>query len=135
MPKMFLHASPNAIPPAARPRVATELTELAMSCERLAPTDRVREGVWTFFVNQGDDDVFVGGKATSVSIVALVVYALIGGLDDAARGRMISGATEIIARHGNMKGDSPPIYVVVHEIADKNWGMFGHQVSLADLRP
>jgi phenylpyruvate tautomerase PptA (4-oxalocrotonate tautomerase family) len=134
MPKMFLHASPRAIPPAARPRVATELTELAMSCERLAPTNRVREGVWTFFVDQGDDDVFVGGKATSVSIVALVVYALIGGLDDGARDKMISEATEIIARHGNMREGPPPIYVVVHEIAEKNWGMSGHRVSLADLR-
>jgi phenylpyruvate tautomerase PptA (4-oxalocrotonate tautomerase family) len=134
VPKMFIHASPHAIPLAARPHVAAELTELAMSCERLSPVDRVRNGVWTFFVDQGDDSVFVGGKATSASIVALVIYALTGGLDDGARDKMISKATEIIARYGNMEESPPPIYVVVHEIAEKNWGMFGHQVSLADLR-
>lgn len=134
MPKMFIHASPHAIPLTARSRVAAELTELAISCERLSPADGVRNGIWTFFVDQGDDSVFVGGKVTSASIVALVIYALTGGLDDSARGKMIFKATEIIARYGNMGEGPPPIYVVIHEVAEKNWGMFGHQVSLADLR-
>jgi hypothetical protein len=47
VPKMFLHAPQGAFTAAARARVAAELTELGMACERLIDTPQICAGIWS----------------------------------------------------------------------------------------
>jgi hypothetical protein len=48
VPKMFLHAPRGAFTAEARARVAAELTELGMACERLIDTPQIRAGIWVY---------------------------------------------------------------------------------------
>ena len=49
MPKMFVHAPRGVFSAEARARVAAELTDLGIACERLADTPAIRSGIWVFF--------------------------------------------------------------------------------------
>ena len=132
MPKLFVHAPEGVYTAAGRAAVAAALTELGMACERLADRPEVRAGVWVLFCSV--DAVFQGGKVGSEPAVALVVYALQGGLDDGGRRRLIAEATSILQEHAT-SGEGPPcVYVVIQDTPETNWGMAGQQVSLANLR-
>lgn len=133
MPKMFVHAAQGVFTSEARARAAAALTDLGMECERLKATAEVRAGVWVFFAEHAPDAVFTGGGPAPGPTVALVVNALVGGLDGAARPRLIAGATDILTRCA-APGDPPRIYVAIHEVPEADWGMQGEQVSLADLQ-
>jgi phenylpyruvate tautomerase PptA (4-oxalocrotonate tautomerase family) len=134
MPKMFIHAPAGTFTTETRAQVAAALTDLGMSCERLADTETVRKGVWVFFSEHARDAVFSGGRPADGPLVGLVVYALEGGLDGAARKRLIAGATSIIKAGVATGVGMPPVYVSIQETPEIDWGMNGEQVSLADLR-
>ncbi len=133
MPKMFVHARNGVFDPEARAQVAAALTELGMSCERLAETEQVRGGVWVFFHEHEPSAIFSGGQVAAKPIIALVVYALEGGLDQEARTKLIANATSILCNH--VGSDEPAtVYVVIQETPEADWGMHGKQVSLAALQ-
>lgn len=134
MPKFFVHTREGVFTTAARQRVAEALTELGMSCERLADRPAVRQGVWVFFSEYLQDAVFSGGCPADKPLMALVIYALQGGLDGPAKQRMIVEGTRIVGAQAMPEAARVPVYVVINEISEENWGMFGQQVRLADLR-
>ena len=134
MPKMFVYAPRGVFTTEARARVAAELTELGMACERLADTPAIRSGVWVFFAEHEPDAVFSGGKAASRPIIALLVNAIRGGLDDPARKRLIEEGTAIIGKYAAIGEGAVPAYVAIQEIPEINWGMYGKQVDLSAMR-
>jgi hypothetical protein len=85
VPKMFIHASSGVFNAEARARVAAELTDLGMACERLANTPAIRSGVWVIFAEHEADAFFSGGELASRPIIALLINAIKGGLDDPAK--------------------------------------------------
>ncbi|MGA7804098.1 4-oxalocrotonate tautomerase, partial [Bradyrhizobium sp.] len=102
MPKMFIHAPRGVFSAEARARVAAELTALGMACERLADTPAIRSGVWVIFTEHEPDTVFSAGQVASHPIIALLVNAIKGGLDDPARKRMIEEGTAILGKHATI---------------------------------
>jgi phenylpyruvate tautomerase PptA (4-oxalocrotonate tautomerase family) len=134
MPKMFLHTRQGVFTSETRARVAAALTNLGIACEHLADTEPVRAGIWVFFTEHAPDAIFRGGEIASDGIMTLVVYALQGGLDGESKRRLIAEATAILGEHAGSNDDQVPLYVVIHEIPEVSWGMFGKQVSLAALR-
>ena len=134
MPKMFVHTPKGTLSVDARAAAAAELTDLGMSCERLADTDKVRQGVWVFFSEHDAHSAFSGGAVAVGPLMVVVVYALQGGLDEASKTRLINETTAILGRHAGL-GDAPaPVYVVIRETPETDWGMYGSQVSLGALR-
>lgn len=134
MPKMFVHSRHGTFFPDARAEIASALTELGMACERLSDTPAVRKAVWVFFTEHASDAVFNGGQLASDPTTVLIVYALEGGLDEASRRRLIKDATSILGEHAVDKVDPPPVFVVIREVPEIDWGMYGNAVSLATLR-
>jgi phenylpyruvate tautomerase PptA (4-oxalocrotonate tautomerase family) len=134
MPKMFVHSRQGTFTPEARIRVAAALTDLGMACEHLPDTAKVRAGIWVFFSEHAPDAVFSGGQVATNSLMSLVVYALEGGLDGASKQRLIADATAILGEHAGLNNDEVPVYVVIREVAEVDWGMYGEQVRLAALR-
>jgi phenylpyruvate tautomerase PptA (4-oxalocrotonate tautomerase family) len=114
--------------------VVAALTDLGITCERLADTAKVRAGVWVFFTERAPDAVFSGGQIAQNPLIALVVNALQGGLDGGSKKKLIADATAILREHAGANGDQLPVYVVIHEVPELDWGMYGQQVSLAALR-
>ena len=134
MPKMFVHAPRGVFTAEARARVAADLTDLGMACERLADTPAIRSGVWVIFAEYELDAVFSGGEVASRPIIALLINAIEGGLDDPAKKRFIEKGTAILGKHAAIGEGKVPAYVVIQEIPEINWGMYGKQVDLSAMR-
>ena len=134
MPKMFVHAPSGVFTTETRKRVAAELTELGMACEHLMDTPAIRSGVWVIFVEHERDDFFIGGEVASHPIIALLINAIKGGLDDPGRKRLIEESTAILGKHAAIATGKVPAYVAIQEIPEINWGMYGTQVDLSAMR-
>lgn len=133
MPKMIIHAPMGTFDADDRRRVAQALTALGLECEALPQSPFVRSTVWTYFADYASDTVFMGAEPAYLPIVTLQIYVLAGGLDNDGKRMLIEGATTILDRRPD---DTPlaPVYVVIHEVAEENWGIFGRQADLAALR-
>lgn len=134
MPKMFVHASSGVFSAEMRAQVAAELTSLGMVCERLADTETIRSGVWVFFAEHAPDAIFSGGNVATHPMIALLVNAIKGGLDDHSKTKLIRDATEILQKYVAVGGQQVPVYVAIQEIPESTWGMYGKQVVLAAMR-
>lgn len=133
MPKLIVHSPTGTFDAADRQRVAGALTALGLACERLPFSPMVRSTVWTYFADYAAGTVFMGDEPARLPVVTLQIYVLAGGLDAAGKRRLIEGATAILDRRQD--GTSvAPVYVVIHEVAEENWGIFGKQADLAALR-
>jgi phenylpyruvate tautomerase PptA (4-oxalocrotonate tautomerase family) len=133
MPKLIIHSPAGTFDAADRQRVAGALTTLSLDCETLPSSPIVRSTVWTYFADFAADAVFMGDEPTRLPVVTLQIYVLAGGLDDAGKRKLIEAATVILDRRPD--GTSvAPVYVVIHEVKEENWGIFGKQADLAALR-
>lgn len=133
MPKLVIHSPAGTFDAADRELVAAALMALGLDCEMLPSSPMVRSTVWTYFSEYPADTVFMGDEPARLPVVTLQIYALAGGLDGPAKRKLIEGATAILDRR--LDGTQvAPVYVVIHEVAEENWGIFGKQADLAALR-
>lgn len=133
MPKLLIHSPAGTFDAADRQRIAGALMGLGLGCEALPPSPMVRSTVWTYFADYAADAVFMGNEPARLPVVTLQIYVLAGGLHTAGKRKLIEGATAILDRRPG--GTSiAPVYVVIHEVAEENWGIFGKQADLAALR-
>ena len=133
MPKLIVHSPTGTFDAADRQRVAGAQTTLGLDSEALPSSPMVRSTVWTYFADYAADAVFMGAEPARLPVVTLQIYVLASGLDDASKRRLIEGATGILDRRPD--GTSvAPVYVVIHEVKEENWGIFGKQADLAALR-
>ena len=122
MPKMFLHAPKGAFTPEARARVAAELTELGMACERLIDTPQIRAGIWVYFVEHAPDTVFRAGRQAAEPIMSLKVYALKGGFNAETKTRMVAEATAILGKYSKTDHGEVPAYIGILEVPERELG-------------
>src|ERR1700735_5660368 len=115
MPKLFVHTPQGTFTAEARARVAAALTDLGITCERLADTAKVRAGVWVFFTEHSPDSVFSGGQIAQNPLIALIANTLGGGLDGDPKKNLIADATAIFREYAGANGEQLPVYVVIHE--------------------
>jgi hypothetical protein len=120
VPKMFLHAPQGAFTAEARARVAAELTELGMACERLIDTPQIRAGIWVYFVEHAPHTVFRAGRQAAEPIMSLKVYALQGGFDAETKTRMVTEATAILGKYSKTDGCQVPAYIGILEVPEEN---------------
>ena len=133
MPKLIIHSPAGTFDAADRQRVAGALTALGLNCEGLPFSPMVRSTVWTYFAEYAADAVFMGDQPARLPVVTFQIYVLAGGLDGAGKRRLVEGATAILDRRSDGTAVAP-VYVVIHEVAEENWGIFGRQADLAALR-
>ena len=133
MPKIIIHAPKTTFDSKARQAIAAELTNFALECEALPKSPFVKSTVWTYFNDYSLDSVFMGESQASMSVVSMEIFVIEGGLDDIAKKKLIQGATSIIGRQLGSP-DRVPVYLVIHEIPEINWGIFGTNADLAALR-
>lgn len=133
MPKIIVHAPQDALDLAARRAIVGDLASFALDCEKLPKSPFMQSTVWTYFNTYAADEVFMGGSPANLPIVSVQIYTIAGGLEAAAKKQLISGTTGIIGKH-LAKGDRPPVYIVIHEVDEANWGIFGSNPDLAQMR-
>lgn len=133
MPKIIIHAPESTFDADARAGVAAELTDFALGCEALPKSPFMKSTVWTYFNACEADAVFMGGERAYAKIISAQFFVIAGGLDEAAKKRLIAGATDILGRHSGASGRMP-VYIVLHEVPEINWGIFGQNADLAAMR-
>lgn len=133
MPKIIIHAPVAAFDFEDRKRIVGELTDFALKCEGLPLSPFVRSTVWTYFNVYRPGTIFTGSEEAKLNVVSMEIFVIAGGLTNEAKSRLITGATAILnARLGPPQ--RPPIYIVIHEVQEVNWGIFGMKADLAALR-
>ena len=132
MPKMIVHAPAGTFDASARHQIAAALTELGLDCEALPQSPLMKSSVWTYFNDYPIDTVFMGAEPATLRVTSLHVYTIAGGLDESSKRRLIEGATAILGRF--LGGGSAPVHIVIHEIAEGNWGMAGATADLVAMR-
>ena len=133
MPKIFVHVPRGTFDAVRRQGIASELTNLAIECERLPPSPFIKSAVWIYFSQYDSDEVFMGERPATVTAMSVQFYAMRGGLSPDAKKRLIAGVTEILGRHALLQ-DRIPVFMVIHETAEEDWGIFGANGNLAALR-
>lgn len=133
MPKIIIHAPQTAFDATARKTIAEELTDFALECERLPKSAFVKSSVWIYFNDYAQGSVFTGQDIAAIDLVSVQIFVINGGLDGPSKEKLIKGATAIFGR-ALKAADLVPVYIVIHELPEINWGIFGQQASLAALR-
>ncbi|VVE50360.1 hypothetical protein PHO31112_04653 [Pandoraea horticolens] len=133
MPTLIIHSPAGTFSADDRKQIASSLTQLGLDCESLPYSPLVISTVWIYFADYPADSVFMGGAPAWMPVVTLQIYVIAGGLDDAGKCKLIEGATSILDRRPASTSVAP-VYVVIHEIPEENWGIFGHQADLTALR-
>jgi phenylpyruvate tautomerase PptA (4-oxalocrotonate tautomerase family) len=134
MPKIIIHSAEGVFDFAARREVAAALTGLALDCERLPQSPFVKSTVWTYFNDYAADAVFMNDEPAHLNCVSVQIYTIEGGLDEPGKLELIEKATEILAGYCAVADTVMPVYIVIHEIPETNWGIFGKNGDLAALR-
>ena len=133
MPKIIIHASDGTFDPKARAALATELTDFALDCEALPKSPFMKSVVWTYFNTYPADSVFMGGAQAYATIISAQLFVVAGGLDAKAKKRLIKGATDILVRHSAAQG-KVPVYIVLHEIQEIDWGFLSETADLGAMQ-
>jgi phenylpyruvate tautomerase PptA (4-oxalocrotonate tautomerase family) len=133
MPKIIIHVPRDTFDARARQQVAESLTKLGLECEALPLSPFMKSAVWTYFNDYSAEAVFMGGQPANRTVISLQMYVIEGGLNDDGKRRLIRGATEILKRHSILE-DPALVHIVIHEVPEINWGIFGDTANLAILR-
>ena len=133
MPKIIIHAADGTFDPKGRAALTTELTDFALDCEALPKSPFMKSTVWTYFNSYPADAVFMGGAPAHARIISAQMFVVAGGMNDVAKEKLIKGATEILGRHSAAHG-AVPVYIVLQEIPESNWGFMGETADLGAMR-
>lgn len=133
MPKIIIHAPEAAFDAQARKTIAADLTDFALDCERLPKSPYIKGTVWIYFNAYPEGFIFSGHEVATKPVISMEIFTIVGGLNAESRKTLIVGATEILGRQ-LPAAPTTPVYIVVHEVAETNWGIFGRNPDLAALR-
>lgn len=135
MPKIYLNCPEGTFSNEAKDALAEDITSLALAIEKLPNTPYVRSTVWIFVNEYPLSNVYHGGQTGGTKIISIEVNALKGGLDTAAKILLIKEFTKVAGKHAGMSGQNPiPVYIVIRDVDESNWGIFGKTISLNDIR-
>ena len=91
MPKIIIHAPNTAFDVKARQSIVGELANIALECEALPKSPFVKSTVWTYFNGYAPDEIFMGERPATMSIVSVQIFVIEGGLDSDAKKKLIEG--------------------------------------------
>jgi phenylpyruvate tautomerase PptA (4-oxalocrotonate tautomerase family) len=135
MPKIFISYPEGAFPGNAIDSLADEITTHASSFEKLPDTPYVRSNIWIYAREFAAERVYHGGKPGGPKVITFEVNAIEGGLDTQAKKQIIAFLTEAVRKHADIPaGERVPVFVLIRDVPEQNWGMFGKPVSLDALR-
>ncbi len=134
MPLIYINLPENTISSGERDALAEEITTIALDSEHLPSTPFVRSTTWIYFKEYPSTHVYNGGKSGKTSIVSLEINAFEGGLNDEDKASLISRVTNAIGKYINSSSEVIPVYIIIRDVKDNNWGVFGDRITLDDLR-
>jgi phenylpyruvate tautomerase PptA (4-oxalocrotonate tautomerase family) len=135
MPLIYLNCPVNTFSQVAKDELATELTTISLKVEGLANTALVRSTVWIYINEYPVKNIYNGGSSSGTEVISLEVNVFEGGLDVEAKKMMIRLFTGLIRNHlGIAEEKIAPVYIIIREISESSWGVFGNTMTLHELR-
>ncbi|TCC97966.1 4-oxalocrotonate tautomerase [Pedobacter frigidisoli] len=135
MPLIYLNCPVGTFKPEAKKAMAEELTTAALKLEKLPDSDFVRSTVWIYINEYPSENVYHGGSSIGTNVISMEVNAFKGGLDDVAKQLLVEQFTFAISKNADIGKNKPiPAYIIIREIDENDWGIFGKIISLESVR-
>lgn len=135
MPLLHVYAPVDTFAADVRDRLAEELTAIALEVENLPMTAFDKSAVWIYFHEIPESAVYHGGKPGGTKVITVEVNAFEGGHDDRAKRLLYQRFTEVIGKHlGFDEGARVPVYILLRQVQNTNWGVFGQTTTIHHLR-
>ena len=134
MPLIQIHYPEGTFTPEALNTLAKTISNEGGDLEKLADNPFVRSTTWVYAQKYDPAQVYHGGKPGGTKVVTVELSALQGGFDAATKAELIKRVTAAVAKAGEMEGDILPIYVVLHDVPEQNWGFSGKPLSFDQLQ-
>lgn len=134
MPLIYVNCPENTFSEAAKDALAEELTIIALDTEQLPDTPYRRSTVWIYIHEYPAATVYHGGKSAGTKVISLEVNAFKGGHDNSSKKELIRQFTEAIRQHAGIAIDNlVPVYILLRDVPEADWGVFGATITLNDL--
>jgi phenylpyruvate tautomerase PptA (4-oxalocrotonate tautomerase family) len=134
MPLIYLHCPVETFSAAAKNKMAEELTTLALQVEGLPNTPFVRSTCWIYMHEYVAGSVYHGGAPAVSNVISLEVNVFKGGLATVAKQLLIERFTFCIKKHAMMVPHArAPVYIIIRDTPETDWGVFGKTIKLNDL--
>ena len=134
MPLMYVNYPEGTFTQDAIDKLAMQFTEFGREAEKIPKTPYLFSTTFVYFRPYPKELVFHGGKSGGTNVISLEVNAFEGGLDAAAKKDLIKNVTDAIGEATGLSEDQRrPVYVLVRDVPDINWGFFGKTIALNDL--
>ena len=134
MPLMFVNYPEGTFTQEAIDKLGMQFTEFGREAEKIPKTEYLFSTTFVYFRPYPKELVFHGGKSGGTNVVSIELSAYEGGIDAAAKKKLIENMTKAVGEaSGLSKDDLHPVYVLTHDISAINWGFFGKTITLEDL--
>jgi phenylpyruvate tautomerase PptA (4-oxalocrotonate tautomerase family) len=134
MPLMYVNYPEGTFTQEAINKLAFQLTNFGEDAEKIPKTPYLFSTTWVYFRPYSSELVFHGGKSGGTKVISLEVNVFEGGLDYAAKKEFYKNVTEAIAEAtGLSKDQRRPVYILVRDVPDINWGFYGNIIAINDL--
>jgi phenylpyruvate tautomerase PptA (4-oxalocrotonate tautomerase family) len=135
MPLIYLNCPVGTFSIDAKKNMAEELTTAALEIENLPNSAFVRSTVWIYINEYPSENVYHGGGSIGTRVISMEVNAFKGGLVSAAKQLLIEQFTFIISKYADIdKNQLIPVYIIIRDIEERDWGIFGKTITLDSVR-
>ena len=134
MPLIFIHHPQGSFTPEALDALAQQVSKDGGDLEKLADDPFVRSTTWVYAHEYDPAHVYHGGKPGGTKVITVELNALQGGFDAATKAELIKRVTAAVAEAAGLQGDILPIYVVLRDVPEQNWGFSGKPLSFDQLQ-
>ena len=134
MPLMYVNYPEGTFTQEVIDKLGMQFTDYGEDAEKIPKTPYLFSTTWVYFRPYPKGLVFHGGKSPGTNVIGIEVNVFEGGLDAAAKKGLIANMTEAIAAAlGLSENERRPVYVIIRDVPDINWGFFGKTITLDDL--
>ena len=135
MPLIYVNYPKGTFNDSALDALAEQLTEDGLQCEKLPDTAFVKSTIRIYFNEYAENKVYHGGKSSGTQVISFEINVFEGGLSVEAKKELIKRVTDAVRKHCGLKEeDVAPVYVIIRDIPEAGWGVFGDSITLDNLR-
>lgn len=135
MPLIYVNYPASTLSPTVRDALAEALTDIALECEKLPASPFMKSTVWVYFNDLPSDRIYHGGKPGGTKVISLEVNSFEGGHDETSKQLLFERFTQAIRKYAEIPPETiAPVYIILRDVPETNWGVFGGTITLDDLR-
>jgi 4-oxalocrotonate tautomerase family enzyme len=135
MPKLDLTYPAGALDPSVKRDLATNLAECLRHWEGAPDTEFFRSITWAHVHELPADDVYTADGQAELSHFVVEVNIPAGGMSDRRKSGFVEDATKLVREAAGLaEEDGIRVWVLIHEVAEGNWGAGGQVIRFEQLR-